>query len=52
MGHAVADSQRHTATRRHLKKKLQSASYRQETIGWDTDEASDEPSETEAGLAI
>ena len=44
-----------TATRRCapqlLKEKLQSAGSKQETVGWDTDEASD-ASTTEADLAV
>ena len=35
----------------HLKEKLQSAGSKQETVGWDTDEASD-ASTTEADLAV
>ena len=35
----------------HLKEKLQSAGSKQETVGWDTDEASD-TSTTEADLAV
>ena len=51
MGHEVADKRVYCHEALHLKEKLQSAGYKQEAVGWDTDDASD-ASATEADLAV
>ena len=51
MGHESADKRVYCHEALHLKEKLQSAGYKQDTVGWDTDENSDE-SEAEADLAV
>ena len=51
MGHEVADKRVYCHEALHLKEKLQSAGYKQEAVGWDTDDASD-ASATEPDLAV
>ena len=58
VGRVLAHEPRDRANKRvyrhealHLKEKLQSAGYKQEAVGWDTNVASD-ASATEADLAV
>ena len=56
MGGAITSSATSASTRHealHLKEKVKSAGSKQETVGWDTDEASDASTcTTEADLAV